>query len=157
MIETLLRRLDPVPVKTKLILRVRIRHLVETIISPELPAFPHILYRGHPFLLHALGDLRNLGPHSKDVLSSYQCKLLLSRATVKDGFQQVREGRAVLKAGDDRCDTCIMILGMIQNGNINVTYHQSLIQDQRAPSRYDLQCRKYGPEAYPRWLQTSWL
>jgi hypothetical protein len=104
-IETFLRRLDSIPIKTKLILRVGIRHLVEPIISPKLPTFPHILYRSNSFLLHALRDLRDLCPHSKDVLSGYQCELLLGRATVKDGFQQMREGRAVLKTRNDGRDT----------------------------------------------------
>jgi hypothetical protein len=105
MIQSFLRRFDSIPIKTKLILWVRIRHLIEPIIPPELPTFPHVLYRGHSFLLHAFGNLRNCCPHSKDVFTSHQCELLLGRATVQDGFEEMRKGRAVLKARNDGRDT----------------------------------------------------
>jgi hypothetical protein len=116
MIQTLLWRLDSIPIKTKFILRIRIRHLIEPIIPPELSAFPHILYRGNSFLLHALRNLRDLCPHSEDVLSSYQCELLLGRSAVQDSFQEKGEARAVLKARDDGCNTYSDIRGTAARG-----------------------------------------
>lgn len=111
MIQTLLWRPNSIPVETKFILRIRIRHLVEPIIPPKLSALPYILYRGNSFLLHALSNLSDLRPYSKDVLSSYQCELLLGRATVQNGLQQGGKGRAILKARDDGCNTYSCIKG----------------------------------------------
>lgn len=148
MIQPLLRRLDSIPIKTKLILWIWIGHLVEPIIPPKLPAFPYILDRHHTFLLHTLRHLCDLRPHSKDVLSSHQCELFFSCAAVQNSFQQAREGRAVLKARNDRCDTYDGVSGW-KGKNIDITYRQNLTQDQRAPTRCGSQCRTNGPEAYP--------
>jgi hypothetical protein len=101
MIQTLLRRLDPIPIKTQFVFWIRIGHLVEPIIPPELPAFPYIFHRSHTFLLHTFRNLRHLRPHSENVLSSYQRELFLGCATVQYSFQQVGKRRAVFQAGDD--------------------------------------------------------
>jgi hypothetical protein len=154
MIQTLLRRLNSIPVKTKFILWIRIRHLVEPVISPELPAFPHILYRSHTFLLHTLRNLRHLRPHSKDVLASNQCKLLFGCTTIQYSFQQMGKRRAVFQAGDDGRNTYIVALEALQNRDTNDAYHQSLIRDRRAPTRCGSQCRTDDLKACPWWLRT---
>jgi hypothetical protein len=116
MIQTLLWRLDTIPIKPKPILRIRIRHLIKSIIPPELSAFPYIFYRGNSFLLHTLRNLRDLRPHSKNILSSYQCELLLGRAAVQDGFQEKGEARAILKTRNDRRDTYSGVRGIAARG-----------------------------------------
>lgn len=87
MIQPLLWRLDTIPVKTKSVFRIGIRHLIVAVVSPELPALPRILDWRHALTLELLRHFVNIIPDAEDVLPGTQRKLFFGGSAVENRLE----------------------------------------------------------------------